>query len=264
MTELSARSRSSEAVGIACAGQIHPETQAVVFAPNLGWENVPLRATMADAIGLPVWVDNDVRAAAWGEFRFGAAAGARSAVVVFVGTGVGSGAVLHGVLWRGAGNAAGELGHTQLRADGLPCPCGQRGCMEQYVSGSGLQRRLVLGLAAGVTTSLAGLTGGDPARLTARTVFDAAAGDAFALELWNDVERYLTISLANYVTLVNPEVLVLGGGVIESVPALFDAAARGVMRLTTALARSALRVEHAALGEWSGVVGAADLARATR
>lgn len=262
---MSARSDAVRAIGIACAGQIHPETQAVVFAPNLRWENVPLRAKMADAFGLPVWVDNDVRAAAWGEFRFGAGAGARSLVAVFVGTGVGSGAVLAGALWRGAGNAAGEIGHTQLVADGLPCACGQRGCMEQYASGSGLQRRFATGLEAGARTSLRDAAGGDAARLIARMVFEAAtAGDAYARELWTDLERTLSLSLANYVTLVNPEVLVLGGGVIETVPELFDTVAAEVSGRTTAMARSVLRVRHAALGGWSGVAGAADLARSAR
>ena len=262
ISDLSAGSDAIRAIGIACAGQIHPETQAVVFAPNLRWENVPLRAEIAQALRAPVWVDNDVRAAAWGEFRFGAGARSSSLVAVFVGTGVGSGAVLEGALWRGAGNAAGEVGHTQIVADGLLCPCGQRGCMEQYASGSGLQRRFATGLERGVPTSLRAATGADPARLTARLVFEAAAvGDAYARELWGDLERSLTLSLANYVTLVNPEVLVLGGGVIETVPALFDAVAAGVSRFTTAMARFVLRVRRAALGDWSGVVGAADLAR---
>ena len=99
--------------------------------------DVPLGATLAERFSVPVAVENDVRAAAWGEFRFGAGRNAHSVIVVFVGTGLGSGAVLDGQLWRGAGNAAGELGHMQMVPDSLPCPCGQRGCLEQYVSGSG-------------------------------------------------------------------------------------------------------------------------------
>lgn len=263
MTELC--SAPVAAVGVACAGQIHPATQAVVVAPNLGWRDVPLRALLAEGFGLPVWVDNDVRAAAWGEYRFGAAAGSRSSIAVFVGTGVGSGAVLDGALWRGAGNAAGEVGHTPVMVDGLPCPCGQRGCMEQYTSGSGLQRRFAMARAAGVATSLSGPTADDPGRLTARMVFEATAGgDGLARELWADLERFLSLSLAGYVTLLNPEVLVLGGGVIESVPPLFDTVAGAVARLTTAMARAVLRVERAALGDWSGVAGAADLSRPAR
>lgn len=205
-------------------------------------------------------VENDVRAAAWGEFRFGAGAGAQSLLAVFVGTGVGSGAVLAGALWRGAHNGAGEIGHTQVVPDGLPCPCGRLGCMEQYASGSGLQRRLGRALAARAPTALREATGGDPARLTAAMVWRAAAeGDRLARELQAEAERYLTLAVANYVTLVDPEVLVLGGGVVETVPALFDVVAAGVRRATTELAR-AVRIERARLGRWAGVVGAAALA----
>jgi len=260
VAELSAPLGSAVTIGVATAGQIHPETGVVVEAPNLGWHDVPLRAHLAEATRDPVFVENDVRAAAWGEFRHGAGQGAGSLIAVFVGTGVGSGAVLGGTLWRGAGNAAGEVGHTQVVVDGLPCPCGQSGCMEQYGSGSGFQRRFKD--AAGRENSrLAALSGGEASHLTAAMVEQAAReGDALAREMWSDAERYLTLGIANYVTVVNPEMLVLGGGVIESVPRLFTAIAEGVMRRTTVLARRSLRIEHARLGDWSGVVGAAALA----
>src|SRR5262249_20326951 len=141
VSKLSADGDRPAGIGIATAGQIEPTTGVVVQAPNLGWRNVPLRAAVEAGTGLTVTVENDVPAAAWGEFRGGAGQDVSSLLAVFVGTGIGSGAVLDGVLWRGAGNAAGEVGHTQVVIDGLPCRCGQRGCLEQYGSGSGLQRR---------------------------------------------------------------------------------------------------------------------------
>ncbi len=258
--DLVARHPDVAGVGVACAGQIDPATGTVVCAPNLHWQDVPLGARLRDALAMPVVVENDVRAAAWGEFRFGAGAGADSLVAVFVGTGVGSGAVLGGRLWRGAANAAGEVGHTQVVPDGLPCPCGQRGCLEQYVAGAGFQRQLERALQAGARTSLATASRGDPARLTAAMVRAAAEeGDALATAMWADAERYLTLGVANYVTLVNPAVLVLGGGVIDTVPRLFEAVAAAVPRLTTVRART-VRIERARLGAWSGVVGAAALA----
>jgi glucokinase len=246
---------------VACAGQIDPVTGAVVYAPNLGWRDVPLSDRLARTFGVPVVVENDVRAAAWGEFVTGAGGQESSLVAVFVGTGVGSGAVLDGRLWRGAGNAAGEVGHTQVVPDGLPCRCGRLGCLEQYVSGSGFQRRLAAAMTADRVSRLVDLCAGDPARLTARDVHTAAVeGDTVAHELWSDATRFLTMAVANYVTLVNPRVLVLGGGVIETVPALFDAVAEGVPRLTTILSAGSLRVERARLGDLSGVIGAAALA----
>jgi glucokinase len=246
-------------VGVACAGQIHPQTGTVVYAPNLQWREVPLGRVLRDAFGLPIVVENDVRAAAWGEFRFGAGQGVSNLLAVFVGTGVGSGAVLGGALWRGAGNSAGEVGHTQVVWDGLACPCGQRGCLEQYASGIAFQRRLAQALTARTPTRLATETNGDPSRLTAAMVLDAAeSGDSFARQLLADAERYLTMAVANYVTLFNPDALVLGGGVIETVPRLFEIVAAGVPERTTILARG-LRIERARLGDWSGMVGAAIL-----
>jgi glucokinase len=263
ITELAAALDHLTALGVACAGQIDAETGVVVQAPNLGWTNVPLAAELRRTLDVPVIVENDVRAAAWGEFTAGAGTGGDSLVAVFVGTGLGSGAVLDGRLWRGAGNAAGEVGHTQVVADGLPCPCGARGCLERYVSGSGFQQRFRAALADGAPTALRARTrGGEVERLTAALLYEAAqAGDPFAREVWRDAVRLLTGALANYVTLVNPRVLVLGGGVIETVPALFDAMVAGIPPLTTVLARQVLRIERAVLGDWSGVVGAAALAR---
>lgn len=262
VTELAAPLDGLDALGVACAGMIDPATGAVVDAPNLGWRDLPLGAELRQALGAPVLIENDVRAASWGEFRFGTGAGENSLIAVFVGTGLGSGAVLDGRLWHGAGNAAGEVGHTLAVPEGLPCPCGARGCLERYVSGSGFQQRFSAALAAGVPTALAARTGRDAARLTAALLYETAeAGDAFARAVWGDAVRHLTTALANYVTVVNPRVLVLGGGVIETVPALFDAAAQSIPRLTTILARQVLRVERARLGDWSGVVGAAALAR---
>jgi glucokinase len=216
---------------------------------------------LAQALGVPVVVENDVRAAAWGEFVAGVGGREGSLVAVFVGTGVGSGAVLDGRLWRGAGNAAGEVGHTQVVPDGLPCRCGRNGCLEQYVSGSGFQRRLAAATTAGRKSRLVEVHGGDAVRLTARDVYAAAMdGDALARELWSDATRFLTMGVANYVTVLNPRVLVMGGGVIATVPALFDAVVEGVPKLTTILAGRSLRIEQASLGDLSGLIGAAALA----
>lgn len=250
-----------QALGVACAGQIDPATGTVIYAPNLGWRDVPLAAHLSRAFGVPVIVENDVRAAAWGEFVARERRG--SLVAVFVGTGVGSGAVLDGKLWRGAGNAAGEVGHTQVVPGGLPCRCGRHGCLEQYVSGSGLQRRLAAAMEAGRASRLIEVAGGDASRLTARDVYAAAMdGDALAHELWTDAVTFLTMATANYVTVVNPDVLVLGGGVIETVPALFDAVVETVPTLTTILAGRSLSIERARLGDLSGLLGAAALAAA--
>jgi glucokinase len=245
-------------IGIAAAGQIHPKTHAVVYAPNLEWNNVPLRDEIESAFGMPVYVENDVRAAAWGEYRFGAGRGAGSLIAVFVGTGVGSGAVVDGILLRGASNAAGELGHTQIVPDGVPCACGQRGCVEAYASGRGFVRRVEAGLASGAETRLAHEIEGDPSRVTAALVARAAAaGDAFARQHWDDAERFLGQAIANYVTLINPELVVLGGGVMTTVPTLAQALERQIRSHATVLSRD-VRIVRAGLGDSSAIFGAAD------
>jgi glucokinase len=249
------------ALGVACAGQIDRETGAVVCATNLGWRDVPLADLLADTFGIPVSVENDVRAAAWGEYRFGARRSPGSLLAVFVGTGIGSGLVIEGRLWRGAGNAAGELGHTQVVPDGLACACGGRGCLEQYASGAGFRRRFRDARADGIKTALSEMTDDDPALLEATMVAAAAnSGDELARGLWSDATRYLTVALANVVTLVNPQVLVLGGGVFEALPELFDDVTGGILRATTELARASLTIERARLGTWAGVLGSASLA----
>ncbi|HEU5320174.1 MAG TPA: ROK family protein, partial [Methylomirabilota bacterium] len=262
--ELAVASGEPVAIGVACAGMIRPDG-LVVRAPNLGWRDVPLGEHLGKAFGVPVTVENDVRAAAWGEYRFALGTSVHSLVAVFVGTGVGSGAVLDGALWRGADNGAGELGHTRVVLDGLPCPCGGRGCLEQYVSGAGFQRRLGAALAEGASTVLARACAGDPDALTATMVAAAANnGDELARALWMDARGYLALGLANYVTLLNPQVLVLGGGVIAALPELFDAVAGAVMASTTVLARESLRIQRARLGDWAGVLGAVALAAPVR
>jgi glucokinase len=248
-------------IGVASAGQIHPDTGAVAYAVNLGWRNVPLGRTLADTFRVPVTVENDVRAAAWGEYRFGAHRVGGSLLAVFVGTGIGSGVVLDGRLWRGAGNAAGEIGHTRVVPDGLSCPCGGRGCLEQYVSGAGFKRRFRDARAAGSKTVLSELTDDDPDALEATMVAAAAnSGDDLARALWTDATRYLAGAVANYVTLVNLEILILGGGLFDALPELFDDVTGGILSATTERARGSLTIERSRLGEWAGVLGAASLA----
>jgi len=249
-------------IGIAAAGQIHPESQAVVYAPNLGWSNVPLRSDVTDAFRLPVWVENDVRAAAWGEFTKGAGRGVRSLVAVFVGTGVGSGAVLDGRLWRGASNVAGEIGHTILDPDGLPCVAGHRGCLEVYASGSGFIRRFESALAQQEATILFEWTKGDPSRLTAAQVAEASRqGDRFAQRIWSDAVKWLGVALSNYVTLLNPERLILGGGVVDAAPSLLETVRQSIDANSTLMSRRTVKLVSAELGDWAGAVGAAALLR---
>lgn len=268
------------AVGIGAAGWVDAARATVSFAPHLAWRDEPLRDRLAAAVDLPVVVENDANAAAWAEFQFGAArepnrdrsgAGRTGAadpmVLVTVGTGIGGGIVLGGGLVRGAHGYAGEPGHQVVVPDGHPCSCGRRGCLEQYASGAALVRFVRSGAAADpVAAAALRELAGDPDQLTGPLVTTAArAGDKLARDAFDQVGRWLGIGLADLVQVLDPALLVIGGGVAEAGELLL-APTRESYRDALAQ-RGALpvaEVRPARLGTAAGVVGAADLARGGR
>ncbi len=252
-------------VGVGVAGQCLGATGVVLNAPNLGWRDVPLRDLLSAAVGAEVKVANDLSAAAWGEKRFGAAKGIEDVVLVFVGSGVGSGLILGGKLHEGASGVAGEFGHVKVRPsrpDTRPrrCGCGEIGCLEAYTSGMNVAARVSEEIQAGARTILTERAGGDLSRVSASAVDEAyRAGDAYARALWEEVGDLLGTAVANLVTVLNPARLILGGGVLLACPAL-----EGLVRRTfdERVSRSATRgfsIERAWLGDDAGVVGAAVL-----
>jgi glucokinase len=253
------------AVGIGAAGWVDAARGTVSFAPHLAWRDEPVRDRVAAVVDLPVVVENDANAAAWAEFRFGAGmAGGDPMVLVTVGTGVGGGVVLGGRVLRGAHGYAAEPGHQVVVPDGWLCGCGRRGCLDQYASGKALVRFARAGAAEHPAAS-AGLRelAGDLARLTGPLVATAArAGDKLAQDAFAQVGRWLGVGLADLVHVLDPALLVVGGGVAEAGELLL-APARQAYR--DALAQRgrlpAAPVRAAQLGNLAGVVGAADLAR---
>ncbi|SCL69011.1 glucokinase [Micromonospora citrea] len=258
--------RSVEAVGIGAAGWIDATRSTVLFAPNLAWRDEPLREYVGAATGLPVIVENDANVAAWAEFRYGAARDADDSMVMFtIGTGVGGGIVLGGELLRGANGIAAELGHMLTVPDGHQCGCGRLGCIEQYASGSALVRfaRAAARQEPHRAAALLELAGGDAEAVTGPMVTAAAqAGDPVSTEAFAQVGRWLGTSLADMAQILDPQVLVVGGGVIDAGDLLLGPTRRS---FTDALAqRSRLPVAEirpAELGNTAGVIGAADLAR---
>ncbi|TDC78987.1 ROK family glucokinase [Micromonospora sp. KC606] len=255
-----------QAVGIGAAGWIDASRSTVLFAPNLAWRDEPLREYVSNAAGLPVIVENDGNVAAWAEFRYGAARDADDSMIMFtVGTGVGGGIVLGGELVRGANGIAAELGHMLTVPDGHQCGCGRLGCLEQYASGSALVRFARAGARQEPqrAASLLELAAGEAEGITGPMVTAAArAGDPVSTEAFAQVGRWLGTSLADMAQILDPQVLVVGGGVIEAADLLLGPARRS---FTDALAqRSRLpvaEVRPAELGNSAGVIGAADLAR---
>jgi glucokinase len=250
-------------VGIGVAGQCLGTTGVVLNAPNLGWRDVPFGDLLSAALSLPVKVANDLAVAAWGEKQFGAARGLDEVLLVFVGSGVGSGIIVRGHLHDGATGVAGEVGHVKVRPsrpETKPrrCGCGEWGCLEAYTSGMNVAARVREELAAGARSAVRELAGGDLARVNASLVEEAhRAGDAYAVALWEEVGDLLGTATANLVTILNPARLILGGGVLLACPALAGVVRR---RFDEAVSRSATRgltIERAWLGDDAGVVGAA-------
>jgi glucokinase len=237
-----------QAIGVGVAGLVDREGATVRFAAHLPLRDDPLRQEVAKAVGLPVVVDNDANAGGWAEARFGAAGGTRDAVFVAVGTGIGGAIIVDGRLQRGWQGAAGEIGHLIVERDGRPCPCGSRGCWEQYASGRALVR----------AAKEAGFDVPHGAAVTAA----AAAGDERAHRVFEEIGGWIGIGIASLVAVLDPEVVVVGGGVSAAGDLLLEPARASFRTYLTARER---RIEPpvllAALGPDAGLIGAADLAR---
>jgi len=254
-----------EAVGIGAAGWVDNTQSIVRFSPHLAWRDEPLRAALADRIDLPLIVDNDANAAAWAEYRFGAGAGTSVMVCLTLGTGIGGGLVINGELFRGTYGMAGEWGHMVKVPGGHPCECGNLGCWEQYASGNALVREARARLRAGGPSgeSLAAALGVGPDALTGPHVTAAAmAGDAQAVELLGEVGTWMGLGIADVVAGLDPEVVVIGGGVSAAGELLLGPARQAFESTLTGRGfRAYARIELARFRNDAGLVGAADLAR---
>lgn len=260
--------RDIQAVGVAAAGFIDARTGSVLFAPNVAWRNEPIRSDLTRRIGLPVTIENDANAAAWGEFVFGGAGGHEGVddmVLVTVGTGVGGGIVVNGRLLRGHVGVAGELGHLRMVPDGRLCGCGNLGCWEQYASGNALERmgqEVVRG--GGIQAArLDRACGGEPDQLRGPMITAAAAeGDPAAVALLADLGWWLGQGMAQIAAILDPAVFVVGGGVVEAGDLLIEPARQALAAGLTARAyRPEIDIQSAVLGNQAGMIGAADLAR---
>lgn len=255
-------------VGLGVAGLVDADRSRVYFAPNLKWSQVPVRALLEGATGLPVVVENDGNVAAWGEYRFGAGQGVRDLTLVTVGTGIGGGIVIDGSLFRGAHGVAGEIGHINAVPDGRPCGCGRNGCLEQYASGNALVReaRLLAGERRSEAGVLLALGDGTPEGVQGVHVTEAAkAGDPVATEAFAIVGTWLGRGLADLAATLDPEVFVIGGGVSDAGDLLLASARQTLAdKLIGQQNRPAPIVKVAQLANSAGLVGAADLARLPR
>ncbi len=253
-------------VGIGAPGPVDPDTGTVLMAPNLnGWENVPLAKMLKDQLNLPVFLDNDVNVGTLGEFVYGAGRGASDVIGVFVGTGVGGGLILGGQLRSGARHAAGEIGHMIVLADGPYCGCGNRGCIEALASRTAIVQSLRMAMLAGRKTALAdALAGEGVERLSSGALAQAwKNNDTLTVEVLTRVQYYLGLHLANLVNFLDPELIILGGGVIEALGDDFLQPIRRVayQHFTQRRDASQVKIVLSQLGDNAGILGAAVTAR---
>jgi len=267
ITEEFRRDHHIKSIGVGAAGFVDATQSTVLFAPHLAWRHEPLRDSVARRTRLPVLVDNDANAAGWAEWRFGAAQNEADLVLITLGTGIGGAIVIDGQPYRGQFGIAGEFGHMQVVPGGQPCPCGNRGCWEQYASGRVLTRRareaategsdfgaLLLAQAGGRVDAIGG------ALVTAH----AQEGHEEAVAWIADVGDWLGVGIANLAAALDPGMFVIGGGVSDAGHLLIGPARAAFSRTLTGRGyRAEARIVQAHLGPEAGLIGAADMARLT-
>lgn len=254
-----------EAVGIGAAGYVDDKRATVLFAPNINWRHEALKDKVEQRVGLPVVVENDANAAAWGEYRFGAGVGHDDVVCITLGTGLGGGIIIGGKLHRGRFGVAAEFGHIRVVPDGLLCGCGSQGCWEQYASGRALVRYARQRAAATPenATVLLDLGDGTAEGIEGKHISDAARqGDPVAIDSFRELARWAGAGLADLASLFDPSAFIVGGGVSDEGDLVLEPIRKSFRRwLVGNQWRPHAQVLAAQLGGKAGLVGAADLAR---
>jgi glucokinase len=251
-----------EAAGIGSPGPLDPDSGVIIESANLGFRNFPLGERLAREFRCPVAVENDVNAGMWGEFKMGAARGARDAFGLFWGTGIGGGLIIAGSLYHGWSKNAGEIGHMIIEADGPRCGCGRRGCLEAVASRSAITRDLRKALRSGKKISLAGLEGKSETVPSGDLRRAYEAGDEMVVKIVDRATRYLGYGIGSLINALGPQIVVLGGGMIEAFgQPMIDRIDKIARKIAFEFAIKDVAIVKAALGDDAGVTGAALIAR---
>lgn len=258
--ELDINIENIKGIGLGIPGPVL-EQSIVAFFANFPWErNINIKEKLEKITGIETKLDNDVNIIALGEAKYGAARGSKSSVTVALGTGIGGGIYIDGKLVSGARGAGGEVGHMKIVKDGKLCGCGQKGCFEAYVSATGLIREAVSRLTVNKQNLLYKMIDGDLMKLEAKDIFDAAReGDAFSLDLVDYEAEYLALGIANILNIINPEVVVLGGGVALAGDILLNPMREKMVKYALPVTLEELQIVQGVLGNEAGIKGAVGL-----
>jgi N-acetylglucosamine repressor len=246
-------------IGLSLPGLLDISRGISVFAPNLThWRDVPIIDRIKNEFGLAVFMDNDARAMALGEFWFGAGRGKRNLVCVNIGSGIGSGIIIEGRLYQGVAGGAGEIGHVTVNDNGPRCPCGSNGCLELMASGPAIAARAIQAVSIGASTQIQALTAGNFSLIDAKVVAEAARqGDKLAIDILMDAGRFIGIGVATVANLLSPEMVIIGGGVAQSGEFFIDMIRSTVYQRAYTIIVNKLEIVSSQLKENASAIGAA-------
>ena len=246
-------------IGVGAAGQIDRGNGIIIGAPNLDCFDLNIKNCLADRFNLPVFVGNDVEIAAIGEMKFGAGRGCNDFVCIFVGTGVGSSIVKDGKIIYGATGTAGEIGHIIVDLNGRQCACGAHGCLEAYASRSAIETRIEGALKKGRKSCIQDYL--EPGKTITSSMIQKSIEreDELVIQCVTEASEYLSGGIASIINFINPKLIILGGGLIEAVDYFYQKTIKKARAKSLPVTASKIEIKKAALGDYSGVIGAAFL-----
>ena len=251
-----------KSIGVGVPGLFDNKTGMIPFCTNLGWHDIPFVAEMKKHLDTPVYGDNDATVAGLAESVAGVSAGIKDSVFLTLGTGVGGGIIIDGKPYSGAHGCGSEIGHMMIKMGGELCTCGNYGCFERYASATAIIREARKAIVEYPESSMLAACGGDPEKLNAKIVIDAArAGDEAAKAVFGGYVQALAVGIINIINMLDPEVIVLGGGVSAAGDFLLDAVREAVKPMVFFKTMPYARIELAQLGNDAGIIGAAMLGK---
>lgn len=246
-------------IGIGAAGQVDREKGVLIAAPNLDCFDIGFKEILENHFNIPVYVGNDVEVATLGEMKFGSGVGYDNFVCIFVGTGVGSGIVQNGKIYQGSTGTAGEIGHIIVDSGGRLCPCGGHGCLEAYASRTAIEKKILASLKKGHKSVISEVIKEDGGIRSKHIKFALDEGDDIVLNCITEAAEYLSSGLATIINFYNPQLIILGGGLIEAIDFFYEISVKKAIAKSLPTPSHNVKITKAALEDFSGVIGAATL-----